>query len=163
MQGHFFGWTNDVKICKSFVQLDYLILMGNGLGQNYWTIRQDQTGSKCRGFRHHKQHELRQRTPKGIFTRLFNCLIPRIAALQIYANAAGSCIHRFQCTKLLCAMCSVQSYSSELFAKLCQSIFQRQIALYSPGWLSSSRFVTINSTSIKPSIKVRNLTYYIFG
>ena len=30
------------------------------------------------------------------------------------------------------------------------------------GW-SSSRFVTINSTSIKPSIKVRNLTYYIFG
>ena len=27
----------------------------------------------------------------------------------------------------------------------------------------SSRFVTINSTSIKPSIKVRNLTYYIFG
>ena len=26
-----------------------------------------------------------------------------------------------------------------------------------------SRFVTINSTSIKPSIKVRNLTYYIFG
>ena len=29
--------------------------------------------------------------------------------------------------------------------------------------LSSSRFVTINSTSIKPSSKVRNLTYYIFG
>ena len=30
------------------------------------------------------------------------------------------------------------------------------------GWLSS-RFVTINSTSIKPSVKVRNLTFYIFG
>ena len=30
------------------------------------------------------------------------------------------------------------------------------------GWLSS-RFVTINSTSIKPSVKVRNQTYYIFG
>ena len=29
--------------------------------------------------------------------------------------------------------------------------------------LSSSRFVTINSTSIKPSVKVRNLTFYIFG
>ena len=53
----------------------------------------------------------------------------------------------------------------KLIAKLCNSIFQRQIALYSPCCrrLSSSRFVTINSTSIKPSIKVRNLTYYIFG
>ena len=39
-------------------------------------------------------------------------------------------------------------------AKLCQSVFQRQIALYSPCWLSLSRFVTIT-----PSIKVRNLTY----
>ena len=49
-------------------------------------------------------------------------------------------------------------------AKLCLPTFPRQIALYSPGCrLSSSRFVTINSTSIKPSIKVRNLTYYIFG
>jgi len=45
-------------------------------------------------------------------------------------------------------------------AKLCQSIFQRQIALYSPcRSSSSSRFVTINFTSIKPSMKVRNLTY----
>ena len=35
--------------------------------------------------------------------------------------------------------------------------------LMSVGWSSSSLFVTINSTSIKPSIKVRNLTYYIFG
>ena len=38
------------------------------------------------------------------------------------------------------------------------SIFTR----LSVGWLSS-RFVTINSTSIKPSVKVRNQTYYIFG
>ena len=49
-------------------------------------------------------------------------------------------------------------------AKLCHSIFQRQIALYSPcrrrsSSSSSSRFVTINSTSIKPSMEVRNLTY----
>ena len=46
-------------------------------------------------------------------------------------------------------------------AKLCHSIFQRQIALYSPcrrRRRSSSRFVTINSTSIEPSMKVRNLT-----
>ena len=35
--------------------------------------------------------------------------------------------------------------------------------LYLPCQLSSSHFVTINSTSIKPSIKVRNQTYYIFG
>ena len=49
-------------------------------------------------------------------------------------------------------------------AKLFLPTFSRQIALYSPGCrLSSSRFVTINSTSIKPSIKVRNLTYYILG
>ena len=38
------------------------------------------------------------------------------------------------------------------------SIFIRSV-----GQSSSSRFVTINSTSIKPSIKVRNLTYHIIG
>ena len=35
--------------------------------------------------------------------------------------------------------------------------------LYLPCQLSSSHFVTINSTSIKPSIKVRNQPYYIWG
>ena len=50
---------------------------------------------------------------------------------------------------------------AKYIAKLCQPIFETQIALYSPcrlsvGWLS--RFVTINSTSIEPSMKVRNLT-----
>ena len=54
-----------------------------------------------------------------------------------------------------------------IFAKLCLPTFKRQIALYSPcrsvGCRSSSRFVTINSTSIKPQMKVRNQIYCIFG
>ena len=60
---------------------------------------------------------------------------------------------------LSCAL-SICHYKKKTnyIAKLCQSIFQRQIALYSPCWSSSSRFVTINSTSIEPSMKVRNLT-----
>ena len=51
------------------------------------------------------------------------------------------------------------------FCKTLPFHLPEQIALYSPcrSSSSSSRFVTINSTSIKPSVKVRNLTYYIFG
>ena len=59
---------------------------------------------------------------------------------------------------------SLQCSASIYIAKLCQSIFQRQIALYSPCCRrrSSSRFVTINSTSIKPSMKVRSLTFVLY-
>ena len=50
---------------------------------------------------------------------------------------------------------------SGIFAKLCQSIFQRPIARYLLC-RSSVVDVTINSTSIKSST-VRNLTYHIIG
>ena len=60
--------------------------------------------------------------------------------------------------------CSARVHCTTLaVAKLCLPTFLRQIALYSTGCRLSSRFVTINSTSIKPSVKVRNLTFYIFG
>ena len=52
-------------------------------------------------------------------------------------------------------------YLTKYIAKLCLPTFQRQIALYSPCRLVGRLVVvTINSTSIKPSIKVRNQTYY---
>ena len=59
---------------------------------------------------------------------------------------------------------------SQFIWELQNSAFQpsqgRLLYIHPVGWSvagQSSGFVTVNSTSIKPSVKVRNLTFYIFG
>ena len=62
-------------------------------------------------------------------------------------QARGPRVHEQFSLQLLCV------------AKLCPPTFQRQIFTGCRS-SSSSRFVTINTSSMKPSIKVRNRTHY---
>ena len=73
----------------------------------------------------------------------------KVLAINVFSIDFARITVNFQ--NVLCSNCKT----------LCQSIFQGQIALYSPCRRRRrrlSRFVTINSTSIEPSMKVRNLT-----
>ena len=90
---------------------------------------------------------------------LRNCQVRAVS--QFFAMFFLKGILHFQAFYQLCSKFVPAKFCHILQNSAFQPSRGRLLYIHPVGW--SSRFVTINSTSIKPSIKVRNQTYYIFG